>query len=999
MFDKRRPSEEDSSASIQDVNRKGEAVYVKVESSSSENVQLVEQSGNNIPPGHYRQGYCSCCQVHYINLEKHLASDNHRQLSTCNRNRLGTNLLMQRFLQDVRLYHPENYHDIRPTYDDIPEANIITPSKDDQLCNSLLQSQTNESFSSMVQSQSLDINNVSGCGSTFHYKKMTFSQPHDRNPEQGHSSKNDNAYQSIPLFNNKLAGCQESEGKAVNIGTRNSPFKTLPPFNSSSQQIVKKNSFETPNFASCAESSKNKEANSKKGKKQPRLNVTACSTMGLQNKTFHSHGSCYNVTSGTLCGFKNIFKSQEGKDNILRDCLVDKKQRDATDEYDRFKTLKEINLLRGNKTTVDNIIDEVIWKYCHESSSNMLQEKDDESVLSLNVQSIIGNTDGSSLSFDWNVPLQLEEDQSKMANLDYLKESNVSVDEDYKSKLNFILRTSPVKEKEIKPEPEEEILPALPHVPPSFVGKTWSQVMYEDDLKVEALVKQFRKGKFHCYFEDGHLKNSNSKRHSKNKETEKKGEVKIEDQKESEIINVLPLLDHHSDIDSIKSEKLLQPKLPKPCKRTWRQASRCQVVKVSHGTQTSLVNFPVVKKKVLKNEQQAVFDFVEEKTPDMKTRMCALKLPESYTKILTPLQPKTMVYVLSHPDLKQSTGKAASVYSRGRNQYSTDSRDSIFYKYKQSMLKYYDPLTNRILKTPPRSSVRGMGTKAPCVRKLFRTLSSDVNVDNVECEQKESSNSKKSLSSCSVGSLHFESSAGKDLNLNSKGCESSVSAEYIGTTCVKSGHSDKPYANFSLSPFNTSFAKTKEDNQHGSMITKSITKALKPKKVIQRESSKPSTRITRARMETRVVTKSKVNPNRMVKKLAQGKATCNKQQTGKCSSEVAKSIGGIVQTFQPSMKLRGRRNQQYAGENTKALVKSQFVSQKPAKRKPNLPKAVSTKNTQMTYQDKIVKRTRSRVSEGLVHSTIHHLRSRHKVSTTDSSSRTITKTMARKKVR
>ncbi|XP_069839536.1 DBF4-type zinc finger-containing protein 2 isoform X2 [Dendropsophus ebraccatus] len=992
MYDKRRPSEEESSTSIQGVDGKIETNHVKVESSSSENAQMVEQPENSIPPGHYRQGYCSCCQVHYINLVKHLASDNHRQLSTCNRNRLGTSMLMERFLKDVHLYHPQNYHDIRPTYDDIPDANLLTSSKEDQLCKPSFQTQTSEPPPFM----GLGMNNTDEDGLKYNYRKMTFTQSHDQNPEQGHGSRSGVPHHSILTVNSKLTGSKELEGKAEIIGTYCSPFNTIP-LDSSNQHIVRNNSFATPHSLLCVESSKNKETDYKKGKRHPGLYVTTCSTTGLQNKQLNSQGSCYNTTSGTLCGVKNT--SQEEKGNILRDYVVDRKQRDTTGECDRLQTLrdKEINSVRGNKTTVDDIIDEVIWKYCHESSSKALQDRDKESVLSLNVQSIIGHTEASSLSFDWNVPLQFEE-HSKI-NFDFLKEYSVNVDEDYKSKLKSVLRTSPITDKVIKPDPEEEILLALPHVPPSFVGKTWSQVMYEDDLKVEALVKQFRKGKFHCYFEDGPLKNAGRKKQQKNKETENRCEIKIEDWKESESNDVIPLLDHHSDIDSIKSEKPLQPKPPKPCKRTWRQASRCQVVKVSHATQTSLINFPVVKKKVVKNEQQGVFDFVEEKTPDIKTRMCALKLPDSYTKILTPLQPKTMVYVLSHPDLKPSTGKAASVFSRGRHQCSTDSRDSVFYKYKQSALKYYDPLTNRILKTPPRNSMRGTGIKASCVRKLFRTLSSDENIDNQDFEQKESSNSKKSLSSCSVGSVHFESSTGKDLNSTIKGCGSSISTELIGTPCTKSGHPDKPYANFSLSPFSTSFPQTKEDIQHSSMITKSITKALKPKKVIRRESSKPTTRITRARMEPRVVRKSKDNPNRMVKKLAQVKATSNKQPSRKCSSEVAKSTRGIVQTFQPSKKVRGRRSQQSAGEHEKTLVKSQFVSQKLVKKRKNISKAVSKKNTQMNYQDKIVRRSQSKVSEVLVHSTIHQLRSRHKASTADSNSRTIPNTITRRKVR
>ncbi|XP_073397992.1 DBF4-type zinc finger-containing protein 2 isoform X2 [Dendrobates tinctorius] len=890
-------------------------------------------------------------------------------------------MLMERFLQDVHQYHPQNYHDIRPTYDDIPEANMLSSANGNQLCNLPLQTQTNEPPPpSLLLSRCLDINNVSAGTSNFKYNKMTFTQTRDTNPAQGHHSKSGGAHQNVQT------GCQESEGKASHIVTF-SPI--MLPLNSSCQQLEKNNNFETPHFILSEESSENLEINYGKGKRHPGLNVTSCSSSGLQNTHFVPQGSCYNLTSGTVSGIKNELQSQEGKDHMLRDCLENKKPRDAIGEHDGFKMLKDakIKLLRSNKTTVDDIIEEVIWQYCPESSALILQEKDKESVFSLNVKSITGYTKASSLSFDWKVPLQFEDDRSKRMHLDFL-ESNVSIDEDYESKLKCVLRTSPLKEINIKLDPEEEILPALPHVPPSFVGKTWSQVMYEDDLKVEALVKQFRKGKFHCYFENGSLINGSSKKHHKMKITKEKCGAKIEDQKETETFNMLPLLLDHSDIVSIKSEKLLQSTLPKPCRRTWRQASRCQVVKVSHGTQTSLVNFPVVKKKILKNEEHPVFDFVEEKTPDMKTRMCALKLPESYTKILSPLQPKTMVYVLSHPDLKANTSKAASICSRGRNQYSTDSRDLVFYKYKQSTPKYYDPLTNRILKTPPRNSIRGI--KAPCVRKLFRTLSSDVNVDNLDFEQKESTNSKKSLSS-SAGSLQFESSTGKDLNISVKGSELSVSPEYNGT--VKTLHPDKPYADFSLSPFKSSFSRTKVDIQQSSMITKSIMKALKPKKNIRRDSSKPSTRITRVRMESRIVTKSKDNSQRMVKKLTQGKATQNKQRSRKSSSEVAKSTRGISQTFQPSKKVRGQRSQ-FASRNGKAPAKSQFVSEKPAKRKPN----ISKKNTQTNYKDKIVKRTRIGISEGPIYSTIHQLRSRLKASATDSSAPRTNRT-TRKKVR
>ncbi|NWQ87837.1 ZDBF2 protein, partial [Burhinus bistriatus] len=67
-----------------------------------------------------RQGYCSCCHVHYSNLEQHVFSSQHRHFTTYCRNRMGASSLMERFLQDVLQHHPHRYHDNRPTYDDMP---------------------------------------------------------------------------------------------------------------------------------------------------------------------------------------------------------------------------------------------------------------------------------------------------------------------------------------------------------------------------------------------------------------------------------------------------------------------------------------------------------------------------------------------------------------------------------------------------------------------------------------------------------------------------------------------------------------------------------------------------------------------------------------------------------------------------------------------------------------------------------------------------------------
>lgn len=49
--------------------------------------------------------------------------------------------------------------------------------------------------------------------------------------------------------------------------------------------------------------------------------------------------------------------------------------------------------------------------------------------------------------------------------------------------------------------PIEEVRPAPERIPESFRGKTWTQIQQEDEEKVERLVRQFRRGRFICYFD------------------------------------------------------------------------------------------------------------------------------------------------------------------------------------------------------------------------------------------------------------------------------------------------------------------------------------------------------------------------------------------------------------------------------------------------------------------------------------------------------------------
>lgn len=53
--------------------------------------------------------------------------------------------------------------------------------------------------------------------------------------------------------------------------------------------------------------------------------------------------------------------------------------------------------------------------------------------------------------------------------------------------------------------PIEEVLPGPEHIPESFRGKTWAQILQEDEEKVDKLVRQFRRGRFVCYFDSESL--------------------------------------------------------------------------------------------------------------------------------------------------------------------------------------------------------------------------------------------------------------------------------------------------------------------------------------------------------------------------------------------------------------------------------------------------------------------------------------------------------------
>lgn len=402
-------------------------------------------------------------------------------------------------------------------------------------------------------------------------------------------------------------------------------------------------------------------------------------------------------------------------------CITSKSQHgqsqlDRTPLLPLWKRTHREQSFREKSDQISEVIEEVIERHCYGLNPNPNQE--DESIFHLSLQS-----SDSKDSDEWDNTFQasVQKKPTEDKRLACLTQMHINLeDQGYKAQLdtalNTVIESENTENEEVKENKAEEIIPDLPHIPPSFVGKTWAQVRHEDDLKIECMVREFRQGRFRCYFDTESLA-AFGKHRRKDK--------KVID---LECNEVLPLIEHHEE----DSKHL--PVFRKTRHRICRMASRCQVVKVSHGTQTAPLNCPVVRRKS-SAETGNLLSFCEtqkdpspERTPEMKTRMCALKLPASYCKIMSPLQPKTMVYVLSSPDGGQGSFKPAPVKRVGRKRKSSDEECTLKYKYKKTPLKYYDPLTNRILKTPPRGMPSTPSTKSLShVRQLFRSLSPDIN--------------------------------------------------------------------------------------------------------------------------------------------------------------------------------------------------------------------------------------------------------------------------------
>ncbi|XP_062852909.1 DBF4-type zinc finger-containing protein 2 [Trichomycterus rosablanca] len=660
-----------------------------------------------------RQGFCSYCQVLYNSVEQHIASSGHKEVvQRAARANVSPGGLMERFLRDVLQHHPHCYNDTRPTHADLPFLSTLPipkeelselhcgsehdglsvgtredmPSSDDESCQ-IVQAEAT-SYRSTHQQQA----GTSAAG------PMDFvSETHSRTSIKSGKVKNEppvpEKYSPTQGFFHRTSGDSAVDKQHT------------------SQQLT-----QTPQTQPCEQPGSSHT-----------LLVTQHGSSHVQHRKAHRKTNRHRKNSNSSLGSPAspatkciTSKAPHGQSQpALAEPVVEfsvlPSRKDSQREW----------MYSNESDQICKVIEEVIERHCYGRSPKSNQPEE-ESVFHFSLRSRSESKD----SEEWDNALQITEKKptTEEKHLAGLRQIHINLeDEGYKSQLdtalNTVLEGEQAEPKEVKESKVEEIIPDLPHIPPSFVGKTWTQVMFEDDLKIEQMVKEFRQGQFRCYFDSESLAKF-GKRCRKGKRTKKREKI-VDD---IEFKDVLPLAEHYEE-----DEKRL-PVFRKTRHKIYRMASRCQVVKVSHGTQTAPLSYPVVRRQTL-TEARSLHtkphfqkDRSPERTPDMTTRLCALKLPASYCKIMSPVQPKTVVYVLSSPDAGQGTLKPALIKRIGRKRKSNDEECTPKYKYKKTPLKYYDPLTNRILKTPPRSTPSTPMTKSLShVRQLFRSLSPDIN--------------------------------------------------------------------------------------------------------------------------------------------------------------------------------------------------------------------------------------------------------------------------------
>ncbi|XP_038126860.1 DBF4-type zinc finger-containing protein 2 isoform X1 [Cyprinodon tularosa] len=375
---------------------------------------------------------------------------------------------------------------------------------------------------------------------------------------------------------------------------------------------------------------------------------------------------------------------------------------------------------RVHRDPVEQTIEQVIQMCCYSCSAPPHQQEDHSLPLSLPVSM-------ETLSEDWDAPVQgvfqragkrgdtaVQVAGTEGRHLGRLMDVQVDLEDQlYSSQLDSALLGGGIKQDQgFWNIPIEDVLPVPQHIPKSFRGKTWTQIEQEDEERVERLVQQFRRGKFICYFDSESLARFGRSSRRKKELTEAA----------EPDVDLLPLAARDEDDSACVRKR----------RRGFRLASRCQVVKVSHSTQTVRMVIPTVHQ--LSSEAPPPnLPAANERTPE--TQMLH-SLPPCYSSIVSPVQPRTsLIYLLCGPPCSVPTSPEGSAPKRCRRRRRPVDLQRFKVKYKRLPVKFYEPGTNQILRSPPQRALRPRGSAPsgqpppPCVRQLFRSLSPDLNMD------------------------------------------------------------------------------------------------------------------------------------------------------------------------------------------------------------------------------------------------------------------------------
>uniref|UniRef100_UPI0037E7315F DBF4-type zinc finger-containing protein 2 isoform X2 n=1 Tax=Semicossyphus pulcher TaxID=241346 RepID=UPI0037E7315F len=647
-----------------------------------------------------RQGYCGYCRVLYSNLDQHLSSLRHLDSvrassrgssavsSTSSRTKLT---LLERFLQDVLQHHPHHYNDPRPSHADLPSvsAPLLPREEIDELCFSDNDSQSREHLPS---------------------SDYASYQPANQQVEDSSTSPSGKGAGQERL----LTSIREQEqGETALAGQRHSTCTQTPPSYTQAPPPVHRKAHRKTN--------RRKTSNSSSSSSPHRVSVT-----GPQPLKKLRPSACPAPTSKLRPSLSLGLGTGPGPPSELRPWLSWQKERREAHKEEAFSS--------DHSDSLDQTIEEVIQTCCYGVSSTPCQQEETESFhFSLPVSM-------ETQSDDWDSPVQRGQTlsdplhshtpaqmrQTERRDISHLMDVQVDLeDQVYSYQLDSALHNKQgagggaSQDHGFWTLPIDEILPVPEHIPESFRGKTWAQVEQEDENKVDQLVQQFRRERFICYFDSESLA-----RYGRRSQKKGCGENKrvVPD------TDILPLLDHEEDSANIRRRR-----------RGFRLASRCQVVKVSHGTQTIRLVIPAVRQQASEappTSDPAANQDKEERTPEAQMWRC---LPSSYSSIITPLQPRTsVVYLLCSPSGPVPTNTPApdSASKRCRKKRRPLDLQGLKVKYKRLPVKFYDSSSNRILKNPPKGFLWRKGSAPsspppPCVRQLFRSLSPDLNTDRL----------------------------------------------------------------------------------------------------------------------------------------------------------------------------------------------------------------------------------------------------------------------------